>query len=42
MAAVPYGYKHMGSSLLSEQKEAGLLVLYFTNSFHFSLSLGSF
>lgn len=42
MAVVPYGYKHMGSSLFSEQKEAGLLVLYFTNSFRFSQSLGGF
>lgn len=42
MAVVPYGYKHMGSSLFSEQKEAGLLVLYFTNSFCFSQSLGGF
>lgn len=42
MAVVPYGDKHMGSSLFSEQEEAELLVLYFTNSFCFSLSLGSF
>lgn len=32
MDMVPYGYKHMGSSLFSVQKEVGLLLVYSINS----------